>query len=86
MYEEKFVVNNAEGLHARPAAKLVEIAGKYESKVEIVHKGKVVNAKSILAIMGAGVYTGSEVLLRIEGPDEEAASAELSEYMSNLPD
>lgn len=86
MYEEKFVVNNAEGLHARPAAKLVEIAGKYESKVEIVHKGKAVNAKSILAIMGAGVYTGSEVLLRIEGPDEEAASVELSEYMSNLPD
>lgn len=86
MYEEKFVVNNAEGLHARPAAKLVEIARKYESKVEIVHKGKAVNAKSILAIMGAGVYTGSEVLLRIEGPDEEAASAELSEYMSNLPD
>ena len=86
MYEEKFVVNNAEGLHARPAAKLVEIAGEYESKVEIVHKGKAVNAKSILAIMGAGVYTGSEVLLRIEGPDEEAASAELSEYMSNLPD
>ena len=36
--------------------------------------------------MGAGVYTGFEVLLRIEGPDEEAASAELSEYMSNLPD
>nr|WP_073295719.1 HPr family phosphocarrier protein [Parolsenella massiliensis] len=86
MYEEKFVVNNAEGLHARPASKLVELAGKYESKVEVVYKGKAVNAKSILAIMGAGIYSGSEVLLRVEGPDEQAASAELSEYMSNLPD
>lgn len=86
MYEEKIVVTNAEGLHARPASKLVEIAGKYESNVEIVHKGKAVNAKSILAIMGAGVYTGSEVILRIEGPDEQAASVELSEYMNNLPD
>ena len=64
MYEEKFVVNNAEGLHARPASKLVELAGKYESKVEVVYKGKAVNAKSILAIMGAGIYSGSEVLLR----------------------
>ena len=48
MYEEKFVVDNAEGLHARPASKLVELAGKYESKVEVVYKGKAVNAKSIL--------------------------------------
>lgn len=86
MYEEKIVVNNAEGLHARPAAKLVELAGKYKSNVEIVHKGKAVNAKSILAIMGAGVYTGSEVILRIEGEDEKAAASELSEYMNNLPD
>ncbi len=86
MYEEDIVVRNAEGLHARPAAKLVEIAGKYKSNIEIVHKGKAVNAKSILAILGAGVYTGSEVVLRIEGEDEEAAAAELSEYMNNLPD
>ena len=86
MYEETIVIKNAEGLHARPASKLVEIAGKYASKVEVVHKGKAVNAKSILSILGAGVCTGAEVVLRIEGDDEQAAAAELSEFMNNLPD
>lgn len=86
MYEEKFVVNNAEGLHARPASKLVELAGKYESKVEVVYKGKAVNAKSILSIMGAGVYTGAEIVLRVDGEDEAEAAPALSEYLNNLPD
>ena len=40
MYEETITVTNTEGLHARPASKLVEIAGKYKSNIEIVHKGR----------------------------------------------
>lgn len=86
MYEETIVIRNAEGLHARPAAKLVELAGKYKSNVEVVHKGKAVSAKSILAILSAGIFTGAEVLLRVEGEDEAEAAPALSEYMNNLPD
>ena len=86
MYEETITVTNTEGLHARPASKLVEIAGKYKSNIENVHKGKAVNAKSILSIMGAGVYTGAEIVLRVEGEDEAEAAPVLSEYLNNLPD
>ena len=86
MYEERFTVTNAEGLHARPAAKLVEVAGRFQSTIEIVYKDKAFNAKSILSIMGAGIYSGAEVALRIEGADEEEAAAAVGAYMANLPD
>ena len=36
--------------------------------------------------MGAGVYTGAEIVLRVEGEDEAEAAPVLSEYLNNLPD
>ena len=86
MYEENIVIRNASGLHARPASQLVALANNYASDVEVVHGGKSVNAKSVLSVLTAGIYTGSEVVLRVSGPDEEVAAPALSEFMNNLPD
>lgn len=86
MYEENIVIRNTSGLHARPASQLVALANEYESDVEVVFGDKKVNAKSVLSVLTAGIYAGSEVVLRVSGADEDVAAPALSEFMNNLPD
>lgn len=73
MREQTIAIVNKIGLHARPAALLVKTAAAFKSDVALVKDGKTFNAKSILAIMGAGVKAGETVAVRAEGPDENEA-------------
>jgi phosphocarrier protein len=79
--EKKVKINNETGLHARPASQLVNTAGKFESKIEIVLDDKEVNAKSIMGIMSLGIGKGDEITLRAEGDDAEAAVAAIVEFI-----
>jgi phosphotransferase system HPr (HPr) family protein len=70
------VVQNPSGIHARPAAIFVKTAAGFRSKitVENVDRGSApIDAKSIIAIMGAGVRQGHTVRLTATGEDEDAA-------------
>jgi phosphocarrier protein HPr len=73
MQETTIVIQNESGLHARPAALLVQEAGKYESQVQLVKAGKQVDAKSLLGVMSLSVRKGDEITIRAEGNDAEAA-------------
>ena len=73
MAEKKFTITAETGIHARPATQLVNKAGQYESEVTLVYKEKSVNLKSIMGVMSLGVGQGSEVTIKAEGPDAEAA-------------
>lgn len=66
-------VLNKLGLHARPSAKLTQLATRFESEVWLTRKGRRVNAKSIMGVMMLAASQGSELLLEVEGPDEVAA-------------
>ncbi len=79
--EKKVKITNETGLHARPASQLVNMAGKFESKIEIVLDNKEVNAKSIMGIMSLGIGKGDEITLRAEGDDAEAALESLVEFI-----
>jgi phosphocarrier protein len=71
MPEITLTVRNKVGLHARPAAQFVQQANKFKSAIT-VSKGeevKVVNAKSILGILGLGVDCGAVIKIRAEGED-----------------
>ena len=67
-----FTVINSAGLHTRPAAKLVEVASKYESTVRIGH-GKMVDGKSILSLMMLAAIKGTQLKLEVNGADEDQA-------------
>jgi phosphotransferase system HPr (HPr) family protein len=67
-------VTNREGLHARPAAKLVELANRFESQIDLVKQGKRVDAKSIMDLMTLAAEQGSILLLEVRGPDARAAA------------
>ncbi len=70
MLNEKITIINNLGLHTRAAAKLVALATKFESKIEIQKHDQVANCKSIMAIIVLGVTKGTVLDLMISGADE----------------
>lgn len=76
MIERKIVVSNQLGLHARATAKLVQLLAPVQSTATLKAKGREVNAKSIMGVMLLAAGMGTEIDLRVEGPDEaEVADA-----------
>ncbi len=71
-------ISNKLGLHARAAAKLVQLASRYESLVEVEHKGRVVNGKSIMGVMMLAASQGATITLHAQGIDSEDALDALS--------
>lgn len=83
MVSKKFVIENEQGLHMRPAGVLAKAVTKFESDVTIIFEDKKINAKSLLNIIGACIKCGSEIELVCEGPDEEAALAHATELIES---
>jgi phosphoenolpyruvate-protein phosphotransferase len=75
------IIPNPEGLHARPAAVLANLAQKYESDIRLKRGDDNANAKSVMAIMGLEVLTGHKVQVIARGPDAAQAAEELPEAL-----
>ena len=71
------LVRNRLGLHARPAARFVMTAGRYEADVRVMKGERVANAKSINQVATLGVRQGDEIVVTATGPDAGAALAAL---------
>ena len=70
------VIQNKLGLHTRAAAKLVDVAKKFESKIELSFRDRVVDCKSIMSLITLGAQKDNTIDFVINGPDEkEAVSA-----------
>lgn len=66
-------VINEVGLHARPAAEFVKLAGQFKSNLQvrnITRNSNTVDAKSILSVLTLGVEKGHEIELTGDGVDE----------------
>lgn len=72
---------NSLGLHARPAAAFVKIAGRYQCHIAVRKDETEVNGKSIMGMMMLAAECGSELLLRADGEDAEQAVGELMELV-----
>lgn len=75
MAEQELTISNKLGLHARASAKLVQLASRYKSSVFISARGREVNAKSIMGLMLLAAPKGTQIKLRTEGEDADAALA-----------
>jgi multiphosphoryl transfer protein len=75
------IIPNPEGLHARPAAVLANLAQKYESVIRIKRGDDQANAKSVMAVMGLEVLEGHKVQVIAHGPDAAQAAEELAEAL-----
>ena len=81
--ETNTIILNKTGIHARPASVFVQTASKFKSKVQIMAKGKTVDAKSILMIMSIGLTRGTEITIRAEGPDAYDAVSTLIKLVAD---
>lgn len=68
---------NELGLHARPAAAFVKVAGRFKAEVTVGRDDLVVNGKSIMGVMTLAAEPGSELTIRAEGDDAQAAAEAL---------
>jgi phosphocarrier protein len=73
MQQTSLLIHNDVGLHARPAAQFVKTAKQFKSAITISHKGKTVNAKSLVLLLSLAIPKDAEVELAVDGEDEQQA-------------
>ena len=83
MPERAVQVVNANGIHARPAAEIMKVAGRFRAHITIARDDLEVNAKSIMGVMMLAAECGSTVHLRADGDDAEGAIDALSVLISS---
>ncbi len=73
------------GLHARPASTLAEVAGRFEAEISLENRrsGASANARSVLELVALGVKSGDRCRLRIAGADAESAARTLRGFLDN---
>ncbi|HEX2636948.1 MAG TPA: HPr family phosphocarrier protein [Gemmatimonadales bacterium] len=82
MIEREATIVNQEGLHARPAARIVRLASGFASDIELAKDGLEVNGKSIMGVMMLAAECGSSIVIRAHGPDAEQAVAALADLVA----
>ncbi len=70
---ERFEIVNKLGMHARAATKLVQMASRYRSEVQIEKDGHVANAKSVMGVLLLCGHQGSTVIVSARGDDADDA-------------
>ena len=82
MLTEEVLIENPAGLHARPAAEIVEQTKVIDAAVHIKKGDKVADAKSIMSVLALGANTGDTVTIVAEGRDAQTAVEALRAIMT----
>ena len=77
MKTAKVKITNKRGMHARAAAKLVQLSHQFDSSIRLSKEGEEADAKSITDILMLAGAQDTELVLSVEGSDEEAALEEV---------
>ena len=80
---QTFEIKNKMGIHARPAAKLVNVANAFKSKISLARDGQSVSSKSVLSILTLACPRGSLVTVKAEGKDAEDAVAAVGKLIED---
>jgi phosphotransferase system HPr (HPr) family protein len=81
--KQDVTIVNSQGMHARPAMQLVEIANRFNSSAYIRKGDRRVNAKSIMEVMTLEAVRGSVLTVEAEGADAEGLLAAIAELVRN---
>ncbi|MBI3431252.1 MAG: HPr family phosphocarrier protein [Hydrogenophilales bacterium] len=83
MQQRDVEIVNKLGLHARPSARLTQLASSFKSNVHMSRNGRRVNAKSIMGVMMLAAAKGSTITLETDGDDEAEAIDALASLISS---
>lgn len=74
---ETLIVKNEQGLHIRPAAKIVKLLQNTKCDVYFTYKKEKVNAKSIMSILMLAAKKNAEIIVTVDGPSPEKVMEKL---------
>ncbi len=80
MKEFAYKITDSVGIHARPAGELVKKASEFKSSVTLKKGEKTADAKKIFSVMTLGAVQGDEIIVVVEGADEESAFTEIKTF------
>lgn len=83
--QRKVLLANPQGLHMRPSAAFVELAGRFQSNVTVTHDGRSVNGKSLWDLLLLAAMPGCELTLEADGPDAPQALDALAALLATPP-
>ena len=83
MVEREVVIKNRAGMHARPAALLVQTANRFSSNIYFEKDSEQVNGKSIMGIITLGATYNTELKIIADGKDEMEAVEALAVLFKN---
>jgi phosphocarrier protein HPr len=83
MTEKLVTIKNRAGIHARPAALLVQTAGRFAAKIYLEKDGERINGKSIMGIITLGATYNTPIRIIAEGADEQEAVDALARLFEN---
>ena len=83
MPQREAEIINKLGLHARAAAKLTQLAGRFKSDIWLSRNGQRVNAKSIMGVMMLAASKGSSIKIETSGEDENEALQAVVDLIGN---
>ncbi|MFQ5957935.1 MAG: HPr family phosphocarrier protein [Alphaproteobacteria bacterium] len=76
------VIENERGLHARAAAKFVQVAGSFDADITVQKDGTVVSGRSIMGLMMLAAGPGCEIELAASGREAEEAIESLARLVA----
>jgi phosphocarrier protein len=71
--ERRVTILNKRGLHARAAARFVKLASQFAAELTVAKDGVAVSGRSIMGLMMLAAGPGTELSIRAEGTDADAA-------------
>ena len=83
MPTREVTISNKLGLHARAAAKLVNIANGYSAEVTLEKQGQKINGKSIMGVMMLAASRGTEIRITVSGEGEDEALQSLVDLIDD---
>ena len=83
MTQRKVIIMNRAGIHARPAALLVQVANRFDSDIFLENGSERINGKSIMGIITLGATYRSELTITADGKDEEDAVEAIDRLFNN---
>lgn len=86
MQSVTLTILNSLGLHARPSAKIANLANRFTCDIQLTVNQKTIDAKSIMQVMMLAASQGTSIILSANGSDENEAIHALSALFNNAFD
>lgn len=81
MKKFSYIIKDKEGIHARPAGELVKLCNSFMSDISIENGRKKTDAKRIFGVMSLAAKMNDEIVVTVEGEDEERAAGLIEEFL-----